>query len=75
MEEEVPGPAKTTKRTYSHEQLDELERECFGGTMKNADIAAAITRLNGAREVTTLDVRSFVEGQFKEAEEGRCVKR
>ena len=59
MEEDAPGPAKRTKRTYSREQLDVLERECFRGTMKNADIAAAITRLNGAREVTTQDVRSW----------------
>ena len=59
MEEDASGPAKRTKRTYSREQLDMLERECFGGTMKNADIAAAITRLNGAREVTTQDVRSW----------------
>jgi hypothetical protein len=59
MEEDAPGPAKGTKRAYSREQLGVLERECFGGTMTNADISAAITRLEGAREVTKQDVRAW----------------
>ena len=59
IEEDHEEQARRKKRNYSREQLDVLERECFGGSMKNADIAAAITRLNGAREVTTQDVRSW----------------
>ncbi len=57
MEEEEAGPAKRIKRPYSREQLDALEQERFGGIMKNAHIAATISRLNGAREVTIQDVR------------------
>ncbi len=57
--EKDTGEVKKKKRAYSREQLDVLERECFGGTMKNADLAAAIARLNGAREVTTQDVRAW----------------
>jgi hypothetical protein len=63
MEEDAPGPAK---RSYSREQLDVLERESFGGTMKNADIAAAITRLTGGDNTGC----AFVEGQCKEATSG-----
>ncbi len=40
------------------ERIDVFQRKCFGGTMKNTDIAAAITRLNGAREVIAQDLRS-----------------
>jgi hypothetical protein len=56
--EENTAQVKKKKHNQCASEKDVLERECFGGTMKNADIAAAITRLSGAREVTTQDVFS-----------------
>ena len=65
VEEEVARCTKK-RRKYSQKQLEFLERECFCGTMSNTEIAAAITGLDGAREVTAQDVLAW-RGNAKQA--------
>ena len=58
-EEEEVARCTKKRRKYSQKQLEFLERECFCGTMSNAEIATAITVLDGAREVTAQDVLAW----------------
>ena len=64
-ESEAPGSETAGKRRrehYSRAQLDFLEREFVRGglRMKNEEIARAISRLDGAREVDKNDVRQWM---------------
>ena len=59
--EEIAPIKKRTRQCYSASQLEILHRELEKGTArkKNADIATEISCLDGAREVTTQDVRNW----------------
>ena len=62
-EEAAPAEApRKRRRVFSNEQSEVLNREFLEGTsrMKNADIAREISGLNGAREVSTADVRMWM---------------
>ena len=58
--EEIAPIKKRTRQCYSASQLEILNRELENGTArkKNADIATEISGLDGAREVTTQDVKT-----------------
>ena len=59
--EEIAPIKKRTRQCYSASQLEILHRELEKGTArkKNADIATEISCLDGAREITTQDVRNW----------------
>ena len=59
--EEIAPIKKRTRQCYSASQLEILHRELEKGTArkKNADIATEISCHDGAREVTTQDVRNW----------------
>ena len=59
--EEIAPSKKRTRQCYSASQIEILHRESENGSARrrNADIAREISGLDGAREVTTQDVRNW----------------
>ncbi len=68
--EDDQAPRKR-RRNYSQEQLDVLNREFLRGSarMKNAEIAKEISKLNGAREVDTTNVRTWLIKKRRKVDE------
>ena len=61
-EEEEVAPKRKKREQYSVQQLEVLNREFLkdAGRMKNEEIAKEISGLDGARTVTTADVRGWM---------------
>ena len=68
--EEIAPIKKRTRQCYSASQREILNRELENGTArkKNADIATEISGLDGAREVTTQEVKTWFNNM-------RCLSR
>ncbi len=68
--EDDQAPRKR-RRNYTQEQLDVLNREFLRGSarMKNAKIAKEISKLNGAREVDTSNVRTWMIKKRRKVDE------